>query len=139
MSLQKTSQNQIGSSTSFTGFQYIVTVLVMLMYSSQYPTVNCTVIDVIRCLVKFVVYLSTHLPCRYCNCNCQLTPTLALESCTGTSTCPHPRLSPHLSSPSHPHYYFQHCPHPRKSFPYPTVSADDCFHASPQNLSPHII
>ena len=32
--------------------------------------------DVIRCLVTFVVYARTHLPCSHCN--CQLTPTLAL-------------------------------------------------------------
>ena len=73
-----------------------------------------------------------------------------LDSCTGTNTCPHPRPSPHLSSPSppHSHYYFQHCHHPRhipvafipvpasspqQSFPSPTVPADDCSHASPQN------
>ena len=73
-----------------------------------------------------------------------------LESCGGTNTCPHPRPSPHLpsQSPPHPHYYFQYCPHPRpmpvafipipapspqQSFPSPTVPADDCSHASPQN------
>ena len=35
-----------------------------------------SLIDVIRCLVTFVVYLRTHLPRRHCN--CQLMPTLAL-------------------------------------------------------------
>jgi len=64
------------------------------------------------------------------------------QSRAGTNTCPHSRPSPNLSSsfPSHPHYYFQHCPRPtisrncrplplpipQQSHPSPTVTADDC-------------